>query len=197
MSAPTYFIGLDLDLTRKTLIASIGTRPWKKVAGPETFPDSVAGFQQLVAWLANHRCTKNQAVLCMPASGFIGEPLAYFLTARGYSVAIESPLKVKRAFASNGGNGHLPDSEQIAEYACRHSAHLQVWQPSPEMLSKIRSLLAERGQPAPARTTAARAKAKRNGTGARARSDRLHAVDQEIRHLLAPPATIADEWPCF
>lgn len=196
MSAPTYFIGLDLDLTHKALIATIGTKPWKTVAGPNTFPDSVAGFQELVTWLSGHHCTKKESVLCMPASGFIGEPLAYFLTARGYRVAIEPPLKIKRGCSSTAANGHLPDSREVAEYACRHCAQLHPWQPSPEMLSKIQLLVAGRRPSTPAR---AKSKTKSNGHGiaALSRTERAGLVDQEIRHLLAPRRTIADEWPSF
>lgn len=199
MSAPTYFVGLELDLGGQAFTASIGTRPWKAVAGPHTFADSLTGFQELAGWLKKYHCTPKQTVLCMEASGFFGEPLAYFLAARGYRVAVEPPVKVKRACAGWNGHKPLPYSRQVAEYACRYSSKLRVWQPAPEILRQVEELLTDCKPVAPRRTTKSRTRpgSRQSGQKERMPKDRLHAVDQEIRHLLAPRPTIADEWPCY
>ncbi len=198
MSVPTCFVGLDLDLKGKQLCASIGTRPWKLVAGPVTFPDSITGYEQLVAWLQHHHGTTKQTVLCMQASGFLGEPLAYFLATRGYRIAIEPPVKVKRAQAARDGNRHAIDSRDLAEYACRHLRMLHAWQPCAETLQQVQVLLTERG---PARRVPARkGSGKSRGAGAQlllARGDRSRTIDVEIRRLLLPKPNITDEWPCY
>jgi transposase len=82
----------------------------------------------------------------MEATGVYGEALAYFLVARGYAVAVEPPLKVKRAFAPHGHKTDAVDSQQIAEYACRFSDELKLWQPRSEILEQIKVLLTTREQ---------------------------------------------------
>lgn len=41
-------------------------------------------------------------MVCLEATGVYGEALCYYLAAKGYQVAVESPQKVKRAFDESG-----------------------------------------------------------------------------------------------
>ncbi len=201
MPAPTYFVGLDLDLKGKQIAACIGTRPWKLRAGPSAYADSLAGFQQLVAWLQHQHCTTKQTVLCMPATGFLGEPLAYYLALRGYRIAVEPPLRIKRAFSSGKQDRHDIGCREVAEYACRHSRVLHPWHPSAEMLRQVQALLTHASSPTGRRAKKSAVQSTRShGAGGRlllARGDRTRAVDTELRRLLRPQPTIADEWPCY
>ncbi len=201
MPAPTYFVGLDLDLKGKQITACIGTRPWKLVAGPSAYSDSLVGFQQLVAWLQHQHCTTKQTVLCMPATGFLGEPLAYYLTLRGYSIAVEPPININRAFPSRKQDRRDIGCREVAEYACRHSRLLHHWQPSADMLSQVQALLTN-GSSQPRRSVkkSGALSTRSRGAGARlllARGDRTRAIDAELRRLLMPQPTIAEEWPCY
>jgi transposase len=201
MPAPTYYVGLDLDLKGKQVAACIGTRPWKLLAGPSAYSDSLAGFQQLVAWLQHQHCTTKQTVLCMPATGFLGEPLAYYLTLRGYRIAVEPPIKIRRAFPSRKQDRRDIGCREVAEYACRHSKLLHEWHPSADMLHQVQELLTDGGPLAPQATKRGKAPSARSrGAGARllqARGERTRAVDAELRRLLLPQPTIAEEWPCY
>jgi hypothetical protein len=200
MPAPTYFVGLDLDLKGKQIAACIGTRPWKLLAGPSMYSDSLAGFQQLVTWLQHQHCTTKQTVLCMPATGFLGEPLAYYLALRGYRIAVEPSIKIKRAFPSGDENGHGIGCREVTEYACRHVKLLHPWHPSAEMLRQVQALLTDGGRSGSqvTRGKALAARSRRAGTHVlQARGERTRAVDAELRRLLQPQPTIAEEWPCF
>lgn len=70
------------------------------------------------------------------------EGLAYFLYAKGYRVAVQSPLEVKRTFNPYGTKSDAVDSLQIAEYARRHADKLAFWKPRSEILEQVKVLLA-------------------------------------------------------
>jgi len=144
MTTLRYFVGLDI--AAETFMAAIGTTPWKLLVRAKQFPNSSDGFQQLSQWLREQQCALDQTVLCMEATGVYGEALAYYLVAQKYAVAIEPPLKVKRAFKPQGPKTDAVDSEQIAEYACRYSDELMLWQPPSELVEQLQVLLTTREQ---------------------------------------------------
>lgn len=139
-----YFVGLDIG--SEQFVAAIGTTPWKLLVRATEFANSADGFQALLDWLQKHHGEPAQTILCMEATGVYGEALAYFLVARGYGVAVEPPLKVKRAFATHGHKTDAVDSEQITEYACRFVDELTPWQPRSDVLEQIKVLLTTREQ---------------------------------------------------
>ena len=144
MPTTQYFVGLDV--AAETFMAAIGTTPWKLLVHATPFDNSPAGFQAVCQWLREHHCTPEETALCMEATGVYGEALAYHLVAQTYRVAIEPPLKVKRAFKPSGPKTDAVDSEQIAEYACRYSDELLFWQPPTELVAQRQVLLATREQ---------------------------------------------------
>ena len=139
-----YFIGLDLG--SEQFSAAIGTSPWKLLHSARAFANSAEGFADLQQWLLQHDCTPAQTVVCMEATGVYGEALAYYLVAQGYRLAVEPPLKVKRAFAPHGPKTDAVDSQQIAEYACRFVDELRFWQPRRELIEQLQVLVSTREQ---------------------------------------------------
>jgi transposase len=75
-----------------------------------------------------------------------GEALCYYLIGKGYRVAVESPLKVKRAFAQSAHKNDTVDARQIAEYGHRFYDELQWWNPQSEIMEQIHMLLSAREQ---------------------------------------------------
>ena len=144
MLTPTYFIGLDI--AAEQFQAALGTQPWKLLVPGTAFSNDAAGFNAFAQWLEAHQCTPAQTVLCMEATGVYGETLAAFLVTRGYRLAIEPPLKVKRAFAPSGPKTDAVDSQQIAEYAYRFLDELSFWQPPTELVEQLKVLLTTREQ---------------------------------------------------
>ena len=82
----------------------------------------------------------------MEATGVYGEALCYDLISRGYRVAVESPLKVKRSFAQSAHKNDTVDARQIAEYGHRFYDELPWWTPPSEVLEEVRMLLSAREQ---------------------------------------------------
>jgi transposase len=144
MATRQYFIGLDIGAVE--CYAAVAQRPWQLLAGPQSFANTLDGFQSLQTWLAQQHCAPDNCVLCMEATGVYGEALAYGLVAAGYRVAVEPPLRVKRAFQPYGAKSDRVDSRHIAEYAVRYEDQLTFWTPRAELLEQVQVLLTTRTQ---------------------------------------------------
>ena len=170
MIARRYFVGVDVDIAAKKIAASIGIAPWKVLAGPAIFSDSLEGFQQMLAWLQGYHCTPSETVFCMEPAGTYGDPLAYFLAAQGYSIAIEPLVKVRRTFPQPKRQEYQSGSELIAKYAFRSLGALRMWEPCTEVLDQVKTILADAPGP---------------------------QIDEQMRSLLEPQPSIATDWPCY
>lgn len=142
MNTYTYFIGVDISSDFFT--ASIYTNKHTLVAVGEQFPNSTNGFVSCQQWLSNNKATSTNAVICLEATGVYGECFCYAFASYGFSLAVEPPLKVKRAFSQRTHKTDAVDSTQIAEYAYRFVDELQLWTPKSEILEQIRTLLTAR-----------------------------------------------------
>ncbi len=139
-----HFVGIDISADHFTV--TILTEPTAMAALGKQFSNSVDGFAEFLALLIQHNVASPAAVCCLEATGVYGEQLCYFLQANGYPVAVEPPLKVKRAFAVAGHKTDAVDSRQIAEYAYRFADELHLWASKSEILEQIRILLTAREQ---------------------------------------------------
>jgi transposase len=144
MTEIKYCVGVDI--ASSTFMVAVGEMPWKALLKPQAFENTEDGYQQLLEWFAQHHLPITQTVVCMEATGVYSEGLAYFLYAKGYRVAVQSPLEVKRTFKPYGPKSDAVDSLQIAEYACRHADKLAFWKPRSEVLEQVKALLAVREQ---------------------------------------------------
>jgi transposase len=181
MSTLQFFVGLDI--ASEQFYAAIGTTPWQLVGKPTEFGNTPEGFEQFLTWLSTHGCTPATTVLCMEATGVYGEALAYFLAAKEFRVAVEPPLQVKRAFKPNGPKTDAVDSQQIAEYACRYTDRLRIWQPRPELIEQLDILLTTREQLVKQRT------AHKNSLHSLVRKPVRTAVAESVHHHLITTLT--------
>lgn len=142
MNRPAYYIGIDVAADDFT--AAILTTPDKPLHVRETILNSTDGFRSFEQWLQTQQVTPKNSVVCLEATGVYGEVLCYYLTAKGYRVVVEPPLKVKRAFNESGHKTDVVDSRQIAEYAYRFADELRFWQPNDDLVEQIKVLLSTR-----------------------------------------------------
>jgi len=141
------FVGIDI--ASASFTAAIGkakSEQWQIIAKPMEFINDVAGFANFLCWLIENQVQPERSYICMESTGVYGEALAYYLCSRNYRVAVEPPLKVKRAFHPTGHKNDRIDSCQIAEYAYRFQDELHIWQPKIQILEQIKVLLATREQ---------------------------------------------------
>jgi len=130
-----------IDVSAETLAVSLFTKPGQSLVTRDNFENSLAGFKQLLEWVRQNRATCTNSVFCLEATGVYGEALSYYLQAQGFRIAIEPPLKVKRAFQLNGRKTDAVDSQQIAEYAYRFQDELNFWKPNQDAVEQIKVML--------------------------------------------------------
>jgi len=146
MNKPEYYVGIDVASVQFTAAAGCMDQKWKIVVPAVEFPNDYDSFGQFLHWMQAHKLHPDNAIVCMEATGVYNEVFAHFLVVNHYTVAIEPPLKVKRAFAPVGHKTDPVDSCQIAEYAYRYYDELSPWQPRNEVLEQIQTLLTTREQ---------------------------------------------------
>lgn len=146
MKRPEYYIGIDIASAHFTAAVGQMGEKWKIVVAPEEFNNAYDSFGTFLKWLQAHQLRPENTVICMEATGVYNEVLAHFLVANKYVLAIDPPLKVKRAFKPAGHKSDPVDACQIAEYACRYFDELSIWQPQSEILEQIKTLLTTREQ---------------------------------------------------
>ena len=135
--------------------------------------------------------------MCMEATGVYGEALCYYLISKGYRVAVESPLKVKRAFAQSAHKNDMEDARQIAEYGHRFYDELQWWNPPSEVMEEVQMLLSAREQFVTQRIANINAlktmqrKVVKTATGMKAYeqaikqlSENIHEIEREMKRLM-------------
>lgn len=133
-----------IDIASETFAISLFQSPDQSVITKDSMANNEKGFQSLNIWLKDMRATVSNSVICMEATGVYGEAISHYLAAQGFKVAIEPPLKVKRAFNQDGHKTDAVDSAQIAEYAYRFFDELRFWQPPTEVIEKIKHFLSAR-----------------------------------------------------
>lgn len=138
----THFVGVDI--SAKFFTVSIYTSTRTVLATGEEFDNTADGYTRCLHWLTKHGATSSTTAICLEATGVYGEGFCYAFTSYGFSVAVESPVKVKRAFTQRTHKTDAVDSSQIAEYAFRFVDELHFWTPQSEILEQIRTLLTAR-----------------------------------------------------
>jgi transposase len=146
MDKPQFFVGIDIASATFTSAVGAMDGKWQIIVRPETFGNEYDSFAKYLKWLREHGVQPENSVICMEATGVYNEVLAHFLVANRYTVAIEPPLKVKRAFKPAGHKSDPVDSTQIAVYAYRFWDELSPWAPRKDILEQIKTLLTVREQ---------------------------------------------------
>ena len=144
MDQPIVVIGIDVG-SESISVAMMHSVTQKK-RQEQRFENTGKGFEELHQWLLELNAFAEKSVAVMEATGVYGEALSYFLCSKGYPVAVEHPLKVKRAFQSSAHKNDTVDARQIAEYGHRFYDELQYWTPPDVVLEHIRELLSAREQ---------------------------------------------------
>jgi len=142
MKQPKYFVGIDISSESFTVCAS--SKPGVSLHQPEDYDNDLDGFKQLTAWFKSLNMAPDDMIICMEATGVYGELLCHYLYDHGYKIAVDPPLKVKRAFKVAGHKTDAVDSLQIAEYAIRFYDSLNIWEPREAIVEKVRAMLSIR-----------------------------------------------------
>jgi transposase len=195
MDHPKVVVGLDVGSETFAAAALRSAGEAGEIKG--SLANTPEGFDELAQWMREHGITKEKSVVCLEATGVYGEAVCYYLLSRGYRVAVESPLKVKRAFAQSAHKNDTVDARQIAEYGHRFYDELQWWNPPSEVLEQVHMLLNAREQFVTQRSANSNAlktmqrKVIKTATGIKAYeqaikqlSENIQEIEREIKRLL-------------
>ena len=136
------FVGIDIGSEEFT--ATIFQKPGQPVVTSDPIENTGGGFAVFGSWLKKHGVSAGDSIVCLEATGVYG--VFHYLVAQGFTVAVEPPLKVKRAFDTSGHKNDSVDSAQIAEYAYRFRDELRVSSPRPESVERLKHALTAREQ---------------------------------------------------
>jgi transposase len=131
---------LGIDLAKLTFDATLLTDGGEQHY--QSFPNTPDGFTQLQAWLSKHGVTQVHA--CMEATNIYFEALATFLYARGHTVSVVNPARIKgyaQATMQRNKTDKL-DSATIASFCRTHRP--KAWQPLSESQHRLRALVRHR-----------------------------------------------------
>ena len=142
MKQPLFSTGIDI--ASDDFVVSLSDTPGIALFGPQQFDNNPQGFKELAAWFKRNKIKPKDMIICMEATGVYGEKLCYFLHNLKYTLAVDPPLKVKRAFKIDGHKTDPVDSLQIAEYAFRFFDELNIWEPREDIVEKMKALITTR-----------------------------------------------------
>lgn len=137
---------IGIDVGSESVSAAVMHSVEQKEKQEQQFSNTNEGFEELHQWLHSNKVRVDESVVVMEATGVYGESLCYYLCSRRYAVAVEPPLKVKRAFQQSAHKNDTVDARQIAEYGHRFYDELQYWSPPDVVLEQVRELLSAREQ---------------------------------------------------
>jgi len=132
---------LGIDISANTYTASCLSDDFSVVFFGKTFEQSTEGWTQLLTLLKTHKIRKNHMRgVIMESTGVYGERLCHFFFHEGFSVYVEPPHRIKKAFYEEDKDDPI-DSRQIAEYLLRYPDKLHPWQPPNNIVEEIHLML--------------------------------------------------------
>lgn len=142
MKQPPYSVGIDI--SSESFTVSIISEPGVGLCEAIDYDNNPEGFDKLTTWFKTLKLTPRDMIICMEATGVYGELLCHYLHEHKYRIAVDHPLKVKRAFNPTGHKTDAVDSRQIAEYAFRFYDSLNIWEPKKAIVDKLKAMITTR-----------------------------------------------------
>lgn len=127
---------LGIDIAKATVVVAVLVKQKVRHA---TFPNTLAGFQSLLGWLAGFSVGPVHA--CMEATGGYERALAQFLYARHHTVSVVNPTRI-HGFARSQLARAKTDAvdARLIERFCRQQQP-EPWSPPPPERERLQALL--------------------------------------------------------
>lgn len=170
---------LGIDIAKHTFTATLLTDPKHVLFFGQTFPNTPAGFQQMLRAAQPFGITPQNCQMIMEVTGVYGEKLCHFFSRHQFRVYVEPGHFMRRAFRLKPKTDPI-DSRMIAEYGFRYQDELHEWQVPDRLLEQIQVLLVNRELLVKDRTAH---KNVRKALLEKAEPDLLHSHDQIVTFL--------------
>ena len=134
-----YFVGIDF--SKEKFDAAL-TDDSGNVLSQNVFENRKNGFGLFLKWLKKETCNaKSEHILvCGEHTGVFSIYLCDFMYSKGFRVALESALQIKRSSGLVRGKSDPADAIMIAAYARRHKDILRFYTPMSSELREIEAL---------------------------------------------------------
>jgi transposase len=80
------------------------------------------------------------SLFCLEHTGMYNYPLLQFFSKQGASVWVENPIQIKKSLGLQRGKNDKIDAIRIAQYAYRSRDQVKLWQPSREVIDRLKHL---------------------------------------------------------
>lgn len=144
-SMKKFFIGIDFAKTKFDVVV-LSKDDLVSKGEYNQFCNTKDGVKQLEKWL-RQVCGNDvitECVICGENTGVYSVLAAKMLTRDGYTVCLESALRIKRSMGISRSKNDKKDARDIAEYAARHYDKLVVYQ-EPSLTSEaLKTLFTQR-----------------------------------------------------
>lgn len=113
-----------------------------------SFENNQKGFKKFTSWISEQtgNASKEDILLCGENTGLYSQYISNHLYIEGYSLWLESALRIKRSMGIQRIKSDKADSEAIAEYAMRFQDKAIVYEPMKESLKAIKEIFMYRAQ---------------------------------------------------
>ena len=137
----TYFIGIDI--SKKVFDVAIiqNQRTTSYV-----FENSKKGTNAFIRLLKNQKIALPNTLICMEHTGVYGKLIITRLVEKQAHFCVEMPIQITKSIGQLRGKNDKVDAKRIAQYASKNFNELQLYEPIPEILERVRILLKIRKQ---------------------------------------------------
>jgi transposase len=134
-----FFIGIDV--SKETLDVCLIEYNFPDVFKYLQIVNSSSGMKELFKWLKKMEAfTTSESVFCMEYTGIYNHHATEFLLSQSANIWMENAVHIKRSIGLQRGKNDKVDAKRIAEYALLNVRQVRLWEPSREVLNKIRQL---------------------------------------------------------
>jgi len=128
-----HFIGIDI--SKLTFDVAIIVNNEKTTS--YVFDNTTKGIKAFLRLLKNQKI----GLRCMEHTGVYGKLIITKLVEQQANICVEMSLKIIRSLGVKRGKNDKVDAIRIAQYAAKNSNELELYQPIPEVLEKIKLLI--------------------------------------------------------
>ena len=139
-----YYVGIDV--SKHTLDVAIINEQQQGEIHHLKVSNGDEGIQELFQWLKSKQIafTVEQSLFCMEATGLYCYPLLQFLYQNNASIWVENAVQIKQSQGIQRGKNDKVDAIRIAQYALRNFDKVRLWEPTREVVDKLKHLTALR-----------------------------------------------------
>lgn len=132
---------IDIDISKDTFDVAV-------LSGGETasfvFDNTQKGINAFLRSLRNQKMSLVQCLICTVDTGVYGSLLIAKLVEKNACLCFEMSLRIIRSLGIRRGKTDRIDAIRIAEYAQKNVEELEIYEPLPHILEKVRILLTVR-----------------------------------------------------